>query len=170
MPAIRAVGAEPEPEDQGQGEAALVEVELADADARGARIAVPAGWVVDAGPPLVAQPVAWRATPPGLVVTWARDDTERDAAALAAAVAEHVGAALADPLLVEVVATGDDVTVVVAHRHRGVDVTTVERHHPRPGGSRWITSFTCADADLPDLLPTALRVVASFAVGSRDHP
>ena len=42
---------------------------------------MPAGWVVDAGPPLVAQPVAWSATPPGLVVTWARDDTDRDAAA-----------------------------------------------------------------------------------------
>ena len=163
MPAIPAV--EPQPE----AGAPLVDVELVEAGG-GAWIAVPAGWVVDAGPPLVAQPVAWSATPPGLVVTWARDDTDRDAAALAAAVAEQAGATLADPLVVEVAATDDDVTVVVAHRHRGVDVTTVERHHRRPGGSRWITSFTCADADLPDLLPTALRVVASLTVGERGHP
>ncbi len=167
MPAIPAV--EPEPEGEGEAGAPLVEVELAEAGG-GAWVAVPAGWVVDAGPPLVAQPVAWSATPPGLVVTWARDDTDRDAAALAAAVAEQAAAVLADPLVVEVAATDDDVTVVVAHRHRGVDVTTVERHHLGPGGSRWITSFTCADADLPDLLPTAFRVVASFAVGERGHP
>ena len=166
MPAIPAVEPEPDPEEAAEPD--LLDVELAEAGA--ARIAVPVGWVVDAGPPLVAQPAAWTATPPGLVVTWAREDTDRDATALAAAVAEQAGAALADALVVEVVATDDDVTVVVAHRHRGVDVTTVERHLPRPGGSRWITSFTCADPDLPELLPTALRVVASLAVGDRDQP
>jgi hypothetical protein len=57
-----------------------------------------------------------------------------------------------------------DVEIVVAHRHRGVDVTTVERHHRR-GGVRWVVAFTAAHADVPALLPLARRVVASLTIG-----
>lgn len=55
-----------------------------------------------------------------------------------------------------------DVEIVVAHQHRGVDVTTVERHHCRPGPVRWVVGFTLAHRDVPRWLPLARRVVASL--------
>lgn len=57
-----------------------------------------------------------------------------------------------------------DVQIVVAHRHRGVDVTTVERHHCHPSGPRWAIGFTAAHPDAAGLLPLAHRVVASLRV------
>lgn len=64
------------------------------------------------------------------------------------------------------VAELDDVEIVVAHQHRGVAVTTVERHHCAPGRIRWVVGFTLADPDVPRLLPLAREVVASLRTGS----
>lgn len=59
-----------------------------------------------------------------------------------------------------------DVQIVVAHRHRGVDVTTVERHHSHPSGVRRVVGFTAAHPDVARLLPLADRVVGSLRVES----
>ena len=142
--------------------AALVEV------APGVRLALPDGWVVvTAGPPLVAQPpaAAWAGERPSVVVSHEADDLAGDA--LAAALARVAVERLADPVVVDLaVATSGAVELVVAHRHRGVDVTTVERHHPTPGG-RWVVGFTCADGDAPAAFPLARRVVAGLEVEGR---
>jgi hypothetical protein len=57
------------------------------------------------------------------------------------------------------------VEIVVAHQHRGVDVTTVEAHHCRPGPIRWVVGFTVAHPDVPHMLPLARRVAASLRTG-----
>jgi hypothetical protein len=151
----------------------------------GDRLEVPDGWVVQPGPPAVVAPSTWVGTPPAIVVSVEHDEMCGDA--LVAAVARAAADRLGDPVIVSLEVTGDagrgphvdeagcgphgghagqcpDVEIVVAHRHRGVDVTTVERHHRR-GGVRWVVAFTAAHADVPALLPLARRVVASLTIG-----
>ena len=136
--------------------------------APGVRLALPDGWVVvRAGPPLVARPpaAAWAGERPSVVVSHEPDDLAGDE--LAAALARVTVERLADPVVVDLaVAAGGAVELVVAHHHRGVDVTTVEHHHPSPGG-RWVVGFTCADVDAPAAFPLARRVVAGLEVGGR---
>jgi hypothetical protein len=130
-----------------------------------ATLALPAGWTVDVGPPTVAQPRSWDGEPPGVAVSVERDDLCGDA--LAALVLSAALTRLADPLVVALDRIDDDVRVVVAHRHRGVDVTTVERHHrPTPASARWVVAFTAADGDVPALLPLAHRVTGSLALAA----
>lgn len=149
---------------------ALETVELAGG---AARIDLPVGWTVDAGPPTVATPPTWPGEPPAVVVS-----VEEDALAgaeLAAALAAAAATRLADPVIVSLglvgrAGEGDgadlrDVQIVVAHRHRGVDVTTVERHHCRPT-ARWVVGCTVAHPDVAALLPFAQRVVSSLRVAS----
>jgi hypothetical protein len=137
-------------------------------------VALPAGWRVDVGPPTVAIPAAWRGEPPGVVVTMQRDGVRGDD--LAELVCRSALSRLADPVIVDVGrprrdtegddSESDDVEILVAHQHLGLDVTTVERHHCRPDGGRWVVAFTMCDTDLPALLPLASRVVASLAVAA----
>jgi hypothetical protein len=122
----------------------------------------------------VAVPAAWRGVPPGLVVTVQRDGVRGDD--LAELVCRSALSRLADPVIVHLGrprhnTEGDDtesgdVEIVVAHQHGGLDVTTVEGHHCRPDGGRWVVAFTMCDTDLPALLPLASRVVASLAVAA----
>jgi hypothetical protein len=141
-----------------------------------ARIDLPVGWAIDTGPPTVATPRTWPGEPPAVVVS-VEDDAlagEELAAALAAAAATR----LTDPVvvslgLVDRAGAGDgdgdgrrDVQIIVAHRHRGVDVTTVERHHCHPPRARWVVGFTVAHPDVAGLLPLAHRVTSSLRVES----
>jgi hypothetical protein len=132
----------------------------------GARLDLPPGWTVAVGPPTIAAPPAWDGGPPAVVVTVEHDDLsgERLATAVASAAATRLTDAVVVSLaLVDRARAGpDDVEIVVAHRHRGVDVTTVERHHCRTGPARWVVGFTMAHAQVPQLLPLARRVVASL--------
>lgn len=133
----------------------------------GDRLEVPHGWVVQTGPPTVVTPSTWVGEPPAIVVSAERDELRGPA--LAAAVARAAADRLVDPVIVGLDLVGDvgqgpGVEIVVAHRHRGVDVTTVERHHRR-GDLRWVVAFTAAHADAPALLPLAQRVVASLTIG-----
>jgi len=142
----------------------------------GDRLEVPDGWVAQTGPPTVVAPSSWVGEPPAIVVSAEHDELRGHA--LAAAVAHAAADRLVDPVIVSLDLIGDagqgpdveqagphpDVEIVVAHRHRGVDVTTVERHHRR-GCVRWVVAFTAAHADVPALLPLARRVVASLTIG-----
>jgi hypothetical protein len=133
----------------------------------GDRLEVPDGWVVQPGPPAVVAPSTWVGTPPAIVVSVEHDELRGPA--LASAVARAAVVRLADPVIVSLDVIGDaghgtDVEIVVAHRHRGVDVTTVERHHCH-GGVRRVVAFTVAHPDAPALLPLAQRVVASLTLG-----
>lgn len=147
---------------------------VVDGDGR-VTVAMPEGWRVDVGPPTVAIPAAWRGEPPAVVVTMERDGARGDD--LAELVCRSALSRLADPVIVHLgrpcdategddTGSGDDVEIVVAHQHGGQDVTTVERHHCRPDGGRWVVAFTMCDTDLPALLPLAGRVVASLAVAA----
>lgn len=130
---------------------------------RGVRVGVPEGWVVEMGPPVVVQPAAWDGEPPAVVVSAAADDLRGER--LAEAVAYLAATRLTDPVVIDVaIAPAGDVEIVVAHRSRGVDVTTVERHHSGPDGWRWVVGFTAADADVVDLAPVMQQVVGSLAL------
>lgn len=146
-----------------------------------AQIDLPVGWPIDPGPPVVAVPTSWDGEPPGIAVSIEHDALQGEA--LAAAVAEAALSRLADPVIVSLTLHGTiaegggridtdpgnqarDVEIVVAHQHRGVAVTTVERHHCAPGRIRWVVGFTLADPDVPRLLPLAREVVASLRTGS----
>jgi hypothetical protein len=153
----------------GRGAPALRSVVVAH-DGGPVRLDLPEGWVVTPDVPVTAterpvvvQPEAWDGEPPGVVVSLARDGLQ---GARLAAVVTHVAATrLDDPVVVDVaVHERGDVEIVVAHRSRGVDVTTVERHHCRPDGARWVVGFTAADVDLVDLAPVVPRVVGSLRV------
>jgi hypothetical protein len=125
---------------------------------------LPVSWVVEAGPPTVARPADGNGITPTVVV--AVDPDEVRGEELAAGI---VGAALeqlADPVVVRVRCLADDVEVVVAHRHGGADVTTVERHHCLGTRGRWVVACTVADRDLVDSWEFAQQVVGSLAVGS----
>jgi hypothetical protein len=156
----------------GDGSSALRTVVVAD-DGGPVRLDLPEGWVVApevpvATPewPVVAQPEVWDGEPPAVVVSRQRDGLQ---GARLGAVVTHVAATrLEDPVVVDVaVHDAGDVEIVVAHRSRGVDVTTVEHHHCRPDGTRWVVGFTAADADLVDLAPVVPRVVGSLRVEPR---
>ena len=125
---------------------------------------LPAGWVVEVGPPTVARPAGWSGVAPAVVVAVEPDVVRGDE--LAAAVVEAALARLADPVVVEVRCRGDDVEIVVAHRHWGVDVTTVERHRCLGPRGRWVVSCSVPDADLAGWAGAAPRIVASLAVRS----
>jgi hypothetical protein len=139
-------------------------------------IDLPVGWAVDIGPPTVVAPPTWPGEPPAVVVSVEDDPPAGEE--LAAVLAVAAATRLTDPVVVSlglVDRTGDgdgdgdglrDVQIVVAHRHRGVDVTTVERHHCRPGPVRWVVEFTVAHPDVAGLLPLAHRVVSSLRVES----
>lgn len=143
------------------------------------RLDVPVGWSVEVGPPTIAMPSAWPGEAPAIVVSVENDGLRGQT--LAAAVAGAALTRLNDAVIVNLAFVGetdvpdepdetggagrDDVEIVVAHRHRGVDLTTVERHHRRPGPARWVVGFTAAHPDVPRLLPLARRVVASLTVG-----
>ena len=125
---------------------------------------LPISWVVEVGPPTVARPADGSRMTPTVVVAVDPDEMRGDE--LAAGI---VGAALerlADPLVVGVRCLTDDVEVVVAHRHRGADVTTVERHHCLGARGRWVVACTVADRDLVDSWGFAQQVVGSLAVRS----
>jgi hypothetical protein len=145
-----------------------------------ARLDLPVGWLLDPGPPVVAIPPSWDGDLPGVVVSIEHDAVRGEA--LAAAVTAAALSRLGDPVIVSMTLHGShagsddsardddhngaDVEIVVAHQHRGVDVTTVERHHCRPGPVRWVVGFTLAHPDVPRLLPLARRVVASLRTTS----
>lgn len=130
----------------------------------GLTVAVPRGWSTEVGPPFVATPATWSGPPPAIVVA-SHPGESLSGADLATRVARLAVTTLADPVVVDLVRHGDDVEIVVAHRHRGVDVTTVERHRCRPGEPRWTVGFTAADTDLPALAPVMHHVVASLSPG-----
>jgi hypothetical protein len=128
---------------------------------------LPEGWRVEPGPPSLAWPETWHGEPPGVVVSVERDGTRGND--LAELVCRGALTRLADPVVVHLGRGGDqqqDVEVVVAHRHRGVDVITVERHRCFTDRVRWVVGFTATHADMPGLLPLAHRVVASLAVAA----
>jgi hypothetical protein len=145
-------------------------------------IDLPVGWVVETGPPTVAVPRSWSGEPPVVVVSV--DDGALAGEALASALAAAAATRLADPVILSLglvdrdeagARDGDgdgdgddrcDVQIVVAHRHRGVDVTTVERHHCHPPRARWVVGFTVAHPDVAGLLPLAHRVASSLRVES----
>ena len=133
-----------------------------------AQLDLPVGWTVAPGPPLAAMPVAWNGEPPGVVVSIERDALRGDA--LAAVVAEAALTRLADPVVVSLAlhdpSHDGDVEVIVAHQHRGVDVTTVERHHCHPGPIRWVVGCTIAHHDVPRMLPFVRRIAASLRQSS----
>lgn len=137
-------------------------------DGHTARLDLPVGWLVEAGPPVVARPPSWDGEPPGVVVSIERDTLCGDmlATALADAALSRLGDSVIVSLTFHAGCSDDggrqlrDVEVVVAHQHRGVDVTTVERHHCRPGSVRWVVGFTVAHPDVPRWLPLARHVVA----------
>ena len=125
---------------------------------------LPVSWVVEVGPPTVARPADANGMTPTVVVAVDPDEMRGDE--LAAGI---VGAALerlADPLVVDVRCLEDDVEVVVAHRHGGADVTTVERHRCLGVRGRWVVACTVADRDLVDSWRLAHQVVGSLAVRS----
>ncbi len=137
-----------------------------------ARIDLPVGWTVETGPPTIATPRTWTGEPPAVVVS-VEDDAlagEELAATLAVAAVTRLG----DPVVVSLGLVGRpgdgdgadprDVEMVVAHRHRGVDVTTVERHHCHPPDPRWVAGFTMAHPDVARMLPLAHDVVSSLRV------
>jgi hypothetical protein len=134
-----------------------------------ATLLLPDGWHVETGPPALARPETWHGEPPGVVVSVERDGTRGDE--LAELVCRAALSRLADPVVVHLGRGGADanveaVEIVVAHQHRGVDVTTVERHWCFPDGVRWVVGFTATHADMPALLPLAHRVVASLDVAA----
>ena len=96
---------------------------------------LPAGWVVNVGPPAVAGPVDWAGVAPAVAVGFEADSLRRDA--LAAGVVAAAVERLGDPVVVDVRLVGDGVEVVVGHRLWGTDVTTFERHHCLASG-RWV--------------------------------
>ncbi len=153
-------------------------------DAHTAHLDLPTGWRVEPGPPVVAMPPSWDGEPPGVAISIERDALCGDM--LATALIDAALCRLGDPVVVSAtlhsscsdddpdivldhdpdrVARDDevrDVEVVVAHQHRGIDVTTIERHHCRPGQVRWVVGFTVAHPDVVRWLPLARRVVASL--------
>lgn len=66
-----------------------------------ARLDLPAGWLVDAGPPVIAAPPSWDGKPPGVVVSLECDALRGQA--LAAAVADAALTRLGDPVIVSLV-------------------------------------------------------------------
>ena len=125
---------------------------------------LPGDWVVEVGPPTVARPAGWSGVAPAVVVVVEPDVVRGDD--LAAAVVGAALARLGDPVVVDVRCPGDDVEIVVAHRHWGVDVTTVERHRCLGPRGRWIVSCSVPDTDLAGWAGAAQRIVASLAVVS----
>jgi hypothetical protein len=130
------------------------------------RLEAPVGWVVAMGPPAVVHPAGWAGEPPAIVVS-----AESDGFAGDDLMPALVGAALGrltDPLIVGVLAGRGEVEIVVAHRHRGLDVTTVERHCRPPGqpGVPWVVAMSVGHDETIGWLPLARRVVASLSVAS----
>jgi hypothetical protein len=121
---------------------------------------LPDGWRIERGPPLVAHPRTWVGEPPAVVVVDANDGLTGER--LAATIAHTAATRLGDPLIVDLGIVDDGVEIVVAHRSQGVDVTTIERHHCRSGGRRWVVTFTAVDADAVALAPLMHHVVASL--------
>jgi hypothetical protein len=113
----------------------------------------------------VIRPPSWPQPDEAPAIVVAHVEDGLTGARLAADVAVAVDR-LTDPLVVHLGVTPDDgIDVVVAHRSLGVDVTTIERHHVRPGGGRWVVAFTATTrdlADLGDLGPLMRRVVGSL--------
>ncbi|HEY2997117.1 MAG TPA: hypothetical protein VGJ43_01025 [Acidimicrobiales bacterium] len=130
------------------------------------RLEAPVGWVVAMGPPAVVHPAGWAGEPPAIVVSAESDGFAGDDLMLAL-----VGAALGrltDPLIVGAWAGRDEVEIVLAHRHRGLDVTTVERHFGPlgPRGVRWVVAMSVGHDETIGWLPLARRVVGSLSVVS----
>jgi hypothetical protein len=145
----------------------------------GVTLDVPEGWVVQAGTkagaegsPLVVRPPAWARPDEAPAIVVAHVEDRLTGARLAADVATAVDG-LTDPLVLHLGVTPDDgIDVVVAHRNLGVDVTTIERHHVRPDGGRWVVAFTATARDLGelgDLAPLMHRVVASLSQADDAH-
>jgi hypothetical protein len=130
------------------------------------RLHVPVGWVVAMGPPAVVHPAGWAGEPPAIVVSAESDGFAGDDLVLA--VVDAALGRLTDPLIVGVLAGRGEVEIVVAHRHRGVDVTTVERHcRPLgPPGARWVVAMSVGHDETIGWLPLARRVVGSLSVVS----
>lgn len=123
---------------------------------------VPDGWrAVTEGRPAVLMPAEWDGEPPAVVAL--REDDRLFGTELAAALLGTVVARLADSVVVDIGLDpeGRNVELLVAHRHRGVAVTTLERHHCA-GDHRWVVAVTATDDDWVLLWDMAGAVVASL--------
>jgi hypothetical protein len=125
-------------------------------------VEIPEAWAILRSQPTVVMPKRWDGEPPAVVVQ--HEDDSLRGAALAGAILQSVQR-LDDAVVLDIRLDESwrDVELLVAHRSRGVAVTTLERHHCQAAG-RWVVAFSATDGDWVDLVPVASRVVASVEV------